>query len=93
MFGLKTTEINEIRQIMKSHNVSKAIIYGSRVLETYKKGSDIDIAIIGDERHISYLLNEESSLPYYFDVVNIEKITNKNLLEHIRIFGKTVLPY
>lgn len=93
MFGLKSSEINEIQQIMKNHNVSKAIIYGSRVLGAYKKGSDIDIAIIGDERNISYLLNEESTLPYYFDVINLEKITNENLLEHIAKFGKTVIPY
>jgi len=38
-----------------------------------KKGSDIDLAIVGDERKVSYYLNEETNLPYFFDVINLEK--------------------
>lgn len=91
MFGLNDKEIEEIKSVLKSNNIKKAFIFGSRAKGNYKKGSDIDIAIDGDERKISYLLNEESSLPYYFDVVNISKIKNKNLSDHIKRAGKDIL--
>ena len=87
MYGLTTKELNEIKKILTQHT-SKAILFGSRAKGNYKKGSDIDIAIIGDEREVSYLLNEETFLPYFFDVVNLEKIKNKNLIEHIKRVGK-----
>jgi len=60
------------------------------VLREIIKKSDIDIAIIGDERKVSYLLNEETFLPYFFDIINLEKIKNKNLIEHIKRVGKEI---
>lgn len=87
MFGLKELAIIEIKDVLKKNNISTSIIFGSRAENTYKNGSDIDIAILGDEKKISYLLNEESSLPYFFDVINLEKIKNKNLKEHINRIG------
>ena len=89
MYGLNEKELNEIKNILKNYT-SKAILFGSRAKGNYKKGSDIDIAIIGDERKVSYLLNEETFLPYFFDIVNLEKIKNKNLLEHIKRVGKVL---
>ena len=87
MFGLNDSSLTEIRDILKKNNVTKSFIFGSRAKNSYKKGSDIDLAIVGDEKKISYLLNEESSLPYYFDVVNLEKIENQNLKDHIARVG------
>lgn len=87
MFGLNDSCIDEIKNILHENNISKSIIFGSRAKNTYKKGSDIDLAIIGDEKKISYILNEESSLPYFFDVINLNKITNKNLIDHINRVG------
>ena len=49
MYGLTDEELNEIKNILKKHT-SKAILFGSRAKGNYKKESDIDIAIIGDER-------------------------------------------
>ena len=91
MFGLKENELKEIKEILKRENVKTAIIFGSRAKGNFKKGSDIDLAIIGDERKISYILNEETFLPYFFDVVNLDKISNKNLLSHIKRVGKKII--
>lgn len=66
------------------------LFFGSRAKGNYKKGSDIDIAIIGNERKLSYQLNEEGNLPYFFDIINLEKITNKDLLVHINRVGKKI---
>jgi len=91
MFGLKENELKEIKDILKRENVKTAIIFGSRAKGNFKKGSDVDLAIIGDERKISYILNEETFLPYFFDVINLDKISNKNLLSHIKRVGKKII--
>jgi len=91
MFGLKANELKEIKEILKRENVKTAIIFGSRAKGNFKKGSDIDLAIIGDERKISYILNEETFLPYFFDVINLDKISNKDLLSHIKRVGKKII--
>ena len=91
MFGLKENELKEIKDILKRENVKTAIIFGSRAKGNFKKGSDVDLAIIGDERKISYILNEETFLPYFFDVINLDKISNKNLLSHIKRIGKKII--
>lgn len=84
MFGLKDEELKELKEYLKKSNINSSFIFGSRAKGNYKLGSDVDIAVDGDERKASYLLNEESNLPYYFDIVNINKIKNKNLLDHIK---------
>jgi predicted nucleotidyltransferase len=88
MFGLEKTELNIIKQTLKLDFVDKLIVFGSRAKGNYKKGSDVDLAIIGNEKKLSYYLNEETNLPYFFDVINLQKITNKNLIEHIKRVGK-----
>jgi len=90
MFGLNNKEIQSIKSVLKNNNIEKSIIFGSRAKGNYKKGSDIDIAIIGNERKLAYQLNEEGNLPYFFDVINLKKITNKGLLAHINRVGKEI---
>jgi hypothetical protein len=47
--------------------------------KTFRKGSDIDIALIGNNvshdtiRQIDFILNEELPLPYHFDLLNFQK--------------------
>jgi len=91
MFGLTEEELKQIIDILKEHGVSQCIIFGSRAKGCHKKASDIDLAITGDERLIAYYLNEETTLPYFFDVINLNKIKNKNLLEHIQQVGIKII--
>jgi len=88
MFGLTDKELSCIVSILRQNDIQKSILFGSRAMGNYKKGSDVDIAVIGNERKLSYCLNELSNLPYFFDVVNLEKIDSQNLLEHIQRVGK-----
>ncbi len=90
MFGLKSSEIEIIKKELSKIGIKKSIVFGSRAIGREKRGSDVDIAIVGDELKANYILNEETNLPYYFDVINLEKITNKELLEHIKRVGKTL---
>ena len=88
MIGLTKDEIKEIKDTLKEIGVKKIILFGSRAKGTHQRGSDVDLAIEGDEKKAYYLLNEETNLPYFFDVLNLSKITNKNLKEHIKRVGK-----
>ncbi len=76
------------------------MIFGSRALNTHKKGSDIDIALKGKglglaAATIAGILNEESHLPYFCDVLDYNLIDNEDLRDHIdrvgqQIYKKTV---
>jgi hypothetical protein len=37
--------------------------------------------------HLSYLLNQESNMPYKFDIVDYASIENRELKEHIDRVG------
>jgi len=74
-------------------NVKEAIIFGSRAKGNFRNGSDVDIALKGENinleivTNISYRLNEETILPYKFDVLDYQNINNSKLTEHINRKG------
>ena len=92
-FGLTNKEIQAIHSVFKKFpNVRKVVILGSRAMGNFKKGSDVDLAIMGKIKSetvdkISSILNEETTLPYLFDVIHYESITNKELKRHIDEHG------
>ena len=97
MFGLLDRDIMYINKALEKHSeIEKAIIFWSRAMGNYKKGSDVDIAIIGKDvnRRIIYnvddCLNEVYPLPYFFDIIQYNEITNKNLIDHINNEGKII---
>ena len=93
-FGLTTLDIETIVAILRKQPlVMEAIIFGSRAKGNYKNGSDVDIALKGEKldfktiTHISYVLNEETLMPYKFDVLNYHTISNTELVEHVDRVG------
>lgn len=97
MFGLIDRDIEYIVKAMKKFDeIEKAIVFGSRAMGNYKKGSDVDIAIIGEGITSSTVyglddyLNEVYPLPYFFDVLQYSSITNDNLKKHIDNEGKII---
>ncbi len=97
MFGLLERDLNYIQKAMEGFpEIDKAIIFGSRAIGNYKKGSDIDIAILGQNvtmvtlYELEDLLNEVYPIPYFFDLLRYEELTNENLKAHIDQFGKEV---
>lgn len=92
--GLKDGDLENIVAILRQHSeVEEAIIFGSRAKGNYKNGSDVDIALRGTAldylitNNISYILNEETQMPYKFDVLNYHSISNKDLTDHIDRVG------
>lgn len=49
-FGIRDSIIEDIVNIIKEYKeVTRAVIFGSRARGDYKKASDIDIALFGEE--------------------------------------------
>lgn len=97
MFGLLDKDIEYIKKAFeKFEEIERVIIFGSRAMGSYKKGSDVDIAVIGKRVSSSIILrldeylNEEYPLPYFFDIIHYNKIENKNLKHHIDTMGKEI---
>ena len=69
--------------------VEQAFIFGSRAKGNFRNGSDVDLALKGEEldfntiSRISYRLNEETAMPYKFDVLNYHTVKEPALIAHI----------
>lgn len=70
------------------------LIFGSRAMGQEKRGSDIDIALIGKNlsskqvTRISSILNQELPIPYFVDVLHYNTLENEQLKAHIDKEGK-----
>ena len=96
-FGLRDAELAEVVAAISSRNsVQSALIFGSRAKGNYRPGSDVDIALKGplvrheDILEVGYSLNEETTLPYQFDVVDYDMIDNDALREYIYRVGREI---
>ena len=94
--GLKSQQVENIRQVfLRYPHVDKVLIYGSRALGNYRKASDIDLAIKGenlnsnDEMKITFDL-DDLMLPYKFDITMYNRVNNQELRYHIDQFGKVI---
>jgi len=97
MYGLLDRDLKFILEAVDNYpEIEEAIIFGSRTMGNYKKGSDVDLAIVGKNidrkivRRLSDDLNENYPLPYFFDVVCYKDISNEELKMHIDSVGKSV---
>jgi predicted nucleotidyltransferase len=98
MFGLTELDLSIIRDTLRKHSaIQEAVIFGSRAKGTARPGSDVDIALKGDDLgeavlEVSTFLNQESILPYYFDILDYHGIDNADLVAHIGRVGKVIYP-
>lgn len=95
--GLRDTDLEYIVQVLsKFPEIEKALIFGSRAKGTHKAGSDVDIAIVGESitfdiiSKVRFQLEEESPMPYFFDIVDYTHLEHLELKEHIDRVGKTI---
>jgi len=92
--GLSEGDIKTITAVLKKFpTVEAAFLYGSRAMGTFRKGSDIDIALKGEQlsadtcSRIHFELEEETLLPYFFDITHYASLENQNLKDHIDRVG------
>ena len=95
--GLTSEEILKMITVFRFFKeVESVILFGSRAMGNFKRGSDVDLALLGlrvDEKtlfQVHHKLEEETLLPYFFDVLIYEKVTNSDLLKHIDKYGKII---
>ncbi len=95
-YGIAVEALDSIiKTIRRQDKVKKLILFGSRAKNNFRKGSDIDIAIIADELSLSELNQirvdlSELLLPYKVDVIDYSTILNKDIIEHINKVGVTI---
>ncbi|MFT9495327.1 nucleotidyltransferase domain-containing protein [Anaerosolibacter sp.] len=96
-FGLKEDDLAYIIGKVKEFiEIEKAVIFGSRAKGNYRPGSDVDLAIYGDQitfDTISSLharLEMQGPLPYFFDIVDYTHLDHKELKDHIDRVGKII---
>ena len=85
-FGLDEKTINDIIEILKRYEeVESAKIFGSRARGDYRKASDIDIALFGD--NLTFSINtkifyeiDDLYLPYKIDLINFNSISPENTI-------------
>ena len=96
-FGLSENSMKIITDIFsKFPSIKKVLVYGSRAMGNFREGSDIDMTIISDGT-FSYddLLSvagmfDDSYLPYLVDISDFSKLTNPDLIDHIKRNGKLI---
>lgn len=95
MFGLDVDALGGIEKTLAQFpRIQKVLLYGSRAMGNYRKGSDIDITLIGNgltlQNTIYPLMNKLDSLylPYKFDVSIFQNLDNPEFVEHILRVGK-----
>lgn len=87
--GIKKTVIEEICSIARKNNVKKVILFGSRARGDYKRASDIDLAVSGgDILNFAFEVDEETSTPLKYDIVNLDTDIQNELREFIKTEGK-----
>jgi len=94
-WGLSVSDLAIIRSALaRNPRIRRVLLFGSRAKGNYRTGSDIDLALVGDHLtrqdivETSMTLNEETPLPYRFDVVDRNHLENRDLTEHIDRIGQ-----
>lgn len=91
--GLKEEQEVKVKQVLRKHpEIEKVLLFGSRAKNTHQPGSDIDLALFGDQITHKDLLQlkkdlNELNLPYKFDPVIYSRISEPALKEHIHRVG------
>lgn len=92
-FGLTDRDMNTVEDIFRKYpDIQTVVIFGSRAKGTYKHGSDIDLAVMDQGITDTLIRNiqsefEDSSLPYFVDLINYHNLTHSDLKNHIDRIG------
>ena len=96
-YGLTDKQLKLIIDILAQYkDVEKAVLFGSRAMGNHKKASDVDIAIMGKNADFSLAakikshLEDDTYLPYFFDIISYNTIKSEELKRHIKTYGKVI---
>ena len=95
IFGLRNSDLEYMTNLFRQRpDIEQVWLYGSRAKGTNQPGSDVDLALIGPDverdsvRHVHYVLEEESPMPFFFDVLHWDILSNQKLKDEIQRTAK-----
>jgi uncharacterized protein len=97
IYGIDRSDLKRLIDVIYANKkITMAILFGSRAKKSFKKYSDIDIAIKANDLSINELLEikvmiEDLMLPYDIDIVDYNRISNQALKDHINRVGLRIL--
>ena len=93
-FGLSDTVIKELQEVFSRHsNIERVLIFGSRSKGNYRAGSDIDLAVLGqdlDYEQLQTILCEidDLDLLYSVDLLDYNAKAGTPIGDHIDRVGQ-----
>jgi predicted nucleotidyltransferase len=97
MIGLSDSELQTLRDVFaRFPDISEVILFGSRARGTHRPSSDVDLALKGKNLKLDtlaklrYILEEETNLPYFFDIVIYDRVENEALKREIDEGGEVI---
>ncbi|MBP5770924.1 MAG: nucleotidyltransferase domain-containing protein [Bacteroidaceae bacterium] len=96
MFGLSDNVVADLCRVFgQQDNVEKVIVFGSRAKGTYHEGSDIDLAVVGNQLTFHQLMKlstdiDDLGLLYKVDLVDYNKKRDTPLGRHIDRVGQVL---
>ncbi len=94
-FGLRDSDIGYMTDLFRQHpDIDEVWVYGSRAKGTNRPGSDVDLALIGPDvkretvAHIHFVLEEDGPMPFFFDVLHWDTLSNEKLKNEIQQTAK-----
>lgn len=92
-YGLSEATYNKIKDIIKKYNNYDFKIFGSRARGDYKQNSDIDIVVLGQIKNKEQFNIKNDfdllDIPYTIDLIFMQDITKKELIDSIKKEAKT----
>ena len=96
-FGLTPRDMQTLKEVFAKYpEVKTIVIFGSRAKGTFSVGSDIDLAImdrLSNEKLLWKIKEdlEESTLPYFVDLVGYHFLQDAKFKEHIDRVGMALM--
>lgn len=94
--GLSEQDLQIISNVCRRFpKIESVVLFGSRAMGNFKKGSDVDLALTGKIDHamlnqLKSVLENDCPVPYFFDIIDYASIENKDLKAHIDQYGKVI---
>lgn len=89
--GVRDIVWQEIKDFARQYDIDKVVLFGSRARGDYKKTSDIDLAVWGGNIPAFMLdVDEETSTLLNFDIVNMDRALQPELIESIAKEGVVI---
>ena len=95
MYGITPKSFSIVLESFKKfQTIEEVILFGSRAKGNSRNGSDIDIAIITNDKNtrleLSAYLNQVAAIPYRVDVVEYNQYLSNDIKKHIDRVGKKI---